>query len=100
MKRGLIPAETLAPFVELFWTDLAPPCLDRNDASTWVDPTQREGWVPPQAFGAEIELQTGASIRRDPDATGKPELGSIPGVNRPYPAGFRNGVSVYVYCRR
>lgn len=92
VKRGLIPPETLAPFVDLFWTDVAPPCLDRSDPSTWVDPTQRPGWVPPENLRwAEIERRTGASIRRDPDATGKPELGSIPGVNRPYPAGFRNG---------
>ena len=40
VKRRLIPAEALRPFVELFW-DTAPPCVDRSDASTWWDPGER-----------------------------------------------------------
>lgn len=95
VKRGLIPAETLAPFVDLFWAEAAPPCLDRSDPRTFVDlTTSRHGFAagPPPQFGVEIEKQTGRRIRRSPDAVlPRPELGSIPGVNRPYPAGYRNG---------
>jgi hypothetical protein len=92
VKRGLIPAADLAPFVDLFWERCAPPCLDRDQPATWVDPQERAGWGPPPSFGVEIERATGASLRRDPTPSApRPELGSIPGVNRPYPAGYRHG---------
>jgi hypothetical protein len=92
VKRGLIPAADLAPFVDLFWERCAPPCLDRDQPATWVDPQERAGWGPPPSFGVEIERTTGASLRRDPTPSApRPELGSIPGVNRPYPAGYRHG---------
>lgn len=46
VKRKLISAETLAPFVDRFWEELVPPCIDRSDKTTWVDPGKRAGWAP------------------------------------------------------
>ena len=34
IKRGLIAAETLTPFIDLLW-ESAPPGIDRHDPSTW-----------------------------------------------------------------
>ena len=36
IKRGLIPAETLAPFIERIWSSLPPP-LSRHDATSWLN---------------------------------------------------------------
>lgn len=95
VKRSLIGRDELAPFVEAFWEQCAPVCLDRSDPATFVDVgPQRTGWGPPPDFGQEVERATGAAIRRTADQgpLGKGrELGSIPGVNRPYPAGYRAG---------
>ena len=37
---GLIPPEDLQPWVEHFW-DTAPPCIARDDATSWMDPGER-----------------------------------------------------------
>jgi hypothetical protein len=95
VKRNLISRVELAPFVEMFWQQCAPVCLDRGNPATFVDVgPQRTGWGPPPEFGLEVERATGAVIRRSADESplGKGrELGSIPNVNRPYPAGYRTG---------
>ena len=44
IKRGLVPAAALAPFVDRFWSELVPPCIDRRDAASWVDPATNPGW--------------------------------------------------------
>ena len=36
IKRGLIPAETLAPFIERIWNSLPEP-LSRHDPDSWFD---------------------------------------------------------------
>jgi hypothetical protein len=48
IKRGLIPAEELQPFVERLW-DEAPECVSRDRPESWVDPQ----WVntPPDRPG-------------------------------------------------
>jgi hypothetical protein len=32
------PARSPQPFVDRFWAELVPPCIDRGDKATWVDP--------------------------------------------------------------
>jgi hypothetical protein len=48
IKRGLIPAEELQPFVQRLW-DAAPDCVSRDQPESWVDPR----WVntPPDRPG-------------------------------------------------
>lgn len=46
MKRGLIPKRDLEPWVEHMWDVAIPPCVDRDDPATWVDPGQLQGWGP------------------------------------------------------
>ena len=138
VKRKLIPAKDLSPFVEKFWDEAKPPSLDRHDPSTWLDPAEQGDWGPPPHFWAAEERVTGRTIRRQGPSGKLPaaevvareltaqeqveanlgmthqplqqtggaatddsdriknhphrhELGSIPNVNRPFPAGYRNG---------
>ena len=55
VKRQLVPQRMLAPFVHCFWDEVVPPCVDRSDRATWIDPTTRHqsGWGPSPAHAAE-----------------------------------------------
>jgi hypothetical protein len=53
VKRGLIPAEDLAPWVAGLWEAAMPPCIDRHNPATWVDPAEHPTWGPSPAFAAE-----------------------------------------------
>ena len=55
VKRGLIPKEHLTPWVDYMWDEAIPPCIDRDDMSTWVDPGRLPGWGPSDEFAAESE---------------------------------------------
>jgi hypothetical protein len=46
VKRRLIPAADLAPFVDQFWNEIVPPSVDRRDKRTWVDPGAHPHWGP------------------------------------------------------
>ena len=54
-KRGLIPAADLAPWVEHMWDVAMPPCVNRADSSTFVDPERLDSWGPSATFSAEAE---------------------------------------------
>jgi hypothetical protein len=71
IKRGVVHAADLAPFVEEFWRTIAPPCVDRHDPCTWVDPGSRDSWGPSAEHAAETEK------------AGR--------VVRPYPVGYGDG---------
>lgn len=55
IKRGLIPAEDLRPWVDNFWDEIVPPGVDRSDPATWIDPAHTEGWGPSAETIAESE---------------------------------------------
>ena len=82
VKRGLIPAADLAPFVEEMWARAMPPCVDRNNPATFVDPGARPGWGPSEEFAAEDE-RVGRTNRAWPASYGPssiiwPEIGGHP----------------------
>lgn len=54
VKRKLIPAEDLAPWVDNMWAKAIPSCLERSDPTTWVDPQRHDTWGPSPAFAAEV----------------------------------------------
>ena len=62
IKRRLIPPSTFAPLVDSLWADFVPPCIDRHDASTWVDPHKNPGWGPSKEVIAETR-RTGRTNR-------------------------------------
>lgn len=71
VKRGLVPKEELAPWVDKLWETVVPSCCDRSDPSTWVDPQRHPDWGPSPELAAEAR------------AVGR--------VMRAYPAGFEAG---------
>ena len=83
VKRGLIPEADLAPWVDAMWDKAIPPCVDRSDPSTYVDPGDRPGWGPSDEFAAEGE-RVGRTNRAwpasyGPAAVSYTEVGGHPG---------------------
>jgi hypothetical protein len=72
IKRGLIPAAALEPFVDQVWDDVAPAGVRRSEPSTWRDPGDR--WEPSTGyhgsqlrwFGRDSRFWSGA-LGHDPD---------------------------------
>ena len=63
MKRKLIPAELLTPWLDRLWA-AAPPSVDRSDSSTWVEPAER--WGPNSTDNHGPFTADGRSTSRDP----------------------------------
>jgi hypothetical protein len=83
VKRGLIPKEHLVPWVDRMWDVAIPPCVDRNDRSTWTDPGRLEGWGPSKEFVAKSErvgrVNRGYPADYGPSSIRWAEIGSEPG---------------------
>lgn len=60
IKRGLIPAARLQPFVERLW-DRAPECVDRDRPATWVDPDWPNTPSDRPGHGSNLEVLSGDS---------------------------------------
>jgi hypothetical protein len=63
VKRKLIPAELLTPWLDKLWA-AAPPGVDRADPSTWVEPAER--WGPSSTDNHGPFTADGRSTSRDP----------------------------------
>ena len=74
VKRGLVPAAELAPFVDQAWASAVrtAPALARDDPASWIDPA--EHWTSTQASdGTRVALELSASSEfRDHDIGADP----------------------------
>lgn len=73
IKRGVVKVAELAPFVEEFWQTVVPPCVDRSDPSSWVDPGTRDGWGPSPQHAAQTQA-AGQVVRPWPVGYGEANI--------------------------